>query len=307
MNTTFTRVIWLLKREFLEARLAIFVVPMIIAVLALLMFGFWLFAAVGHSVSLEIDDRVDMLADLTDSGVRHRVAVALGGLLFGFNWVLFGYMAFATGLYCINALYEDRVDRSILFWHSLPVSDGETVLSKTLMAILVIPAIALAVSVCVTVGAVMLFAIRVPNPGESIALFVEGSAKIYSAVPLQLSGAIFSVAWLLFMGSLSRSRPMLWAIFIPFLIYLPFQVTAQMFRMEGLSESVQFVGSLLAFGLFPGAFTLFPGVSQAFEQDGISAALSLLLHSPLYWGGFVTSIALLVGATHVRSRAIEVL
>ena len=39
--------------------------------------------------------------------------------------------AFVVGVfYCLDALYGERRERSILFWKSLPVSDLTTVLSK---------------------------------------------------------------------------------------------------------------------------------------------------------------------------------
>lgn len=41
--------------------------------------------------------------------------------------------------YLLSALYEERKDRSILFWKSLPVSDFQVVLSKALMGLMVIP------------------------------------------------------------------------------------------------------------------------------------------------------------------------
>src|SRR5207248_11709265 len=49
--------------------------------------------------------------------------------------------------YCVDALYGERRDRSILFWKSLPVSDLATVLSKTITPIMIIPLITFAVTV----------------------------------------------------------------------------------------------------------------------------------------------------------------
>ena len=41
--------------------------------------------------------------------------------------------------YLLSSLYDERKDRSILFWKSLPVSDTATVLSKLLVALVVVP------------------------------------------------------------------------------------------------------------------------------------------------------------------------
>ena len=53
---------------------------------------------------------------------------------------------FVTGLivaviYCMDALYAERRDRSVLFWKSLPVSDATAVAAKMLVPLLVIPAV----------------------------------------------------------------------------------------------------------------------------------------------------------------------
>src|SRR5208283_3600079 len=49
--------------------------------------------------------------------------------------------------YCLDALYGERRDRSILFWKSLPVSDLTTVLSKASIPIVVLPLATFAITV----------------------------------------------------------------------------------------------------------------------------------------------------------------
>ncbi len=44
-----------------------------------------------------------------------------------------------VGFYLLDCLYAERKDRSILFWKSLPLSDGLTVGSKLLVATVVVP------------------------------------------------------------------------------------------------------------------------------------------------------------------------
>lgn len=48
-------------------------------------------------------------------------------------------MAIVLNFYLLDCLYAERKDRSILFWKSLPVSDGLTVTSKLVTALLVVP------------------------------------------------------------------------------------------------------------------------------------------------------------------------
>src|SRR4029078_11670478 len=48
--------------------------------------------------------------------------------------------AFIVGFfYCLDALYGERRDRSILFWKSLPVSDVTPVLSKMFVTLFILP------------------------------------------------------------------------------------------------------------------------------------------------------------------------
>ncbi|MFI5087457.1 MAG: ABC transporter permease, partial [Terriglobales bacterium] len=49
--------------------------------------------------------------------------------------------------YCLDALYGERRDRSILFWKSLPVSDLTTVLSKAITPVVILPLITFAIAV----------------------------------------------------------------------------------------------------------------------------------------------------------------
>jgi ABC-2 type transport system permease protein len=56
-----------------------------------------------------------------------------------FAWVLYGLTSVVIFFYLADCLYAERKDRSILFWKSLPVSDSATVLTKALVALLIVP------------------------------------------------------------------------------------------------------------------------------------------------------------------------
>jgi ABC-2 type transport system permease protein len=66
--------------------------------------------------------------------------VALSTLVQWGLWIpLCVVMGFCLGYYLLDCLFAERKDRSILFWKSLPVSDGLTVGSKVLVAIVIVP------------------------------------------------------------------------------------------------------------------------------------------------------------------------
>jgi ABC-2 type transport system permease protein len=68
-----------------------------------------------------------------------------------------GLMAVVTFFYLSDSLYADRKDRSILFWKSLPISDAMTVLSKMLVALIVVPLVVYVLSFVTNVLAMLLF------------------------------------------------------------------------------------------------------------------------------------------------------
>src|SRR5258708_14857097 len=83
--------------------------------------------------------------------------------------------AFIVGFfYCLDALYGERRDRSILFWKSLPVSDVTTLLSKAIIPLVILPVVIFGVAV-VTQFCMLLIrsAVLVPRglPGTTWANF----------------------------------------------------------------------------------------------------------------------------------------
>src|SRR5437667_8164505 len=86
--------------------------------------------------------------------------------------------AFIVGLfYCLDALYGERRDRSILFWKSLPVSDTTTVLSKMSIPVVVVPLVTFAITVAAHIAMLLL---------SSAILLARGTsaAALGNAVPL---------------------------------------------------------------------------------------------------------------------------
>jgi ABC-2 type transport system permease protein len=125
----------------------------------------------------------------------------------------------AVGLfYCLDALYAERRDRSILFWKSLPVSDATTVMSKAAVAFAVLPLITLAITI--VVHTVMLLS-------SSLILVIRGAdvGALWRAVlPLSLWGRLLYhmlsihvlwyapiFAWLLLASAWARRAPVVWA------------------------------------------------------------------------------------------------
>ena len=70
--------------------------------------------------------------------------------------------------YCLDALYGERRDRSILFWKSLPVSDLTTVLSKASIPLVVLPLLTFAITVVTQLLMLLLSAAVLAGSGLSV-------------------------------------------------------------------------------------------------------------------------------------------
>ncbi len=108
----------LIKREFWESKL-LWMAPLAAALLI-----------IGSSIFGSFRITGDM-----PTGARDLA----GGTLIGIMVFLGVVGCITVFTYLSDCLYSERKDRSILFWKSLPVSDGQTVLSKLAVGMLVLP------------------------------------------------------------------------------------------------------------------------------------------------------------------------
>ncbi len=137
--------------------------------------------------------------------------------------------------YCLGALHNERRDRSILFWKSLPVSDLVTVLSKASLPLAVIPLVAFAVAVMTQLLTFAIMFAAVALLGTSAHVMWGGMplgqatiGTVWAATPVvyltfgMLYGLVATTlwyapvyAWLLLVGGWARRMTFLWAIAPP--------------------------------------------------------------------------------------------
>src|SRR5260370_619647 len=133
---------------------------------------------------------------------------------------------FIVGIfYCLDALYGERRDRSILFWKSLPVSDLTTVLSKAIVPLMVIPPLAFAFALVTQTGMLLIVAVALPAHGISIAPLWDGLVwgqmvlvMLYKIVVHVLWYAPL-YGWLLLVSAWCQRGPILWAVLPPAVCY----------------------------------------------------------------------------------------
>ena len=128
--------------------------------------------------------------------------------------------------YLLAALYADRRDRSILFWKSMPVSDGQEVLAKYAVAMLAAPLLFIAASMvaqlsCMLLAMLLLWRMDIdPFIGliDKLDLFALFAGQLGNWLLMTLWLAP-TYAWLLLASAAARRSPFMWAL-APVLILL---------------------------------------------------------------------------------------
>jgi ABC-2 type transport system permease protein len=85
----------------------------------------------------------------------------LNALLSVIHALLVLILLITSANYLLGSLYDDRKDRSILFWRSMPVSEWEIVLSKFVVAMALAPLVYVAISLLLQLTYVLLMMLLV--------------------------------------------------------------------------------------------------------------------------------------------------
>lgn len=207
----------LVRRELWEHR-SIFVTPAAVALVMSLLVLTAYVAAAGFGEVVDIG-----IITAQNVGETERRA-ALMAFLLG-NTVVFMIAAgILTIFYCLDSLYTERKNKSILFWRSLPITDAETVVSKILTATVAIPLITFAAVVVTHLINLILSSIFVSIEGGSPGHLIWGAVPLFDvwfsmliiliATPIWLSPFI---GWFLFVSAWTKRSPLLTA-FLPILV-----------------------------------------------------------------------------------------
>ena len=121
--------------------------------------------------------------------------------------------------YLLNSLFDERKDRSILFWKSLPVSDGATVASKLLVGAVIVPLLFYAVAVVTEILFAEIWNLRVSWGLASGAAFAWDPIAWFKLQGFMLFSVVAAILWyapvagyLVFISAWARRQPFLWSI-----------------------------------------------------------------------------------------------
>ncbi len=304
---------WLLKREFWEHRGGFLWAPVITGAIVVVLYA--LLAIIGsvagrkHGGGFNLDESPQKI---------HEVVGAFGdGVMLAGVILACVVLAFVVFFYSLGSLYDDRRDRSVLFWKSLPLSDTQTVLSKAAWALLLAPLIAVVVGLLIGVAMWLVTALTMTVNGLSAggAVFTHSHplriiGGVIAALPVYIAWALPTVGWLMFCSAWSRTKPFLWAVLIPILACV---IISMMNILPGLNLNLGAVWYVVVFrGLLsvaPGAWYGRIGTSSGNGEintpEELANAIDLrdswhAFATVDLWIGVVVGVALIAGAVYMR-------
>ncbi len=301
----------LLMREVVEHRRSVlYAAPIMATVLFVLMLagGIWngIFQVNSQNFSAQALSAVIAKGGAPALALFHQAWMFLIFMLFH---AAAGFVMFA---YALSCLFDERKDRSTLFWRSLPVRDWETVAAKALMLLIVIPLIYLATLMLLQIMLVLLLTVLCWARG------LNASELIFSVIPFakvqlwQLASQMLTslwvlpvFAWCLFCSGYAKQRPFLFATLIPGALMAMLAVL-DVNNLIGTFKGTGPAGMLRSqiFDRALTAITPILGVNPKFDtplRGGLEFGLLLdrLLSVPMLLG-LIVGLALLAATAYVR-------
>lgn len=199
---------WSVRRELWENRW-IYLAPLVAAAVLLL----------GFLITL-IHFPAKMRAISTLDPVHYREAIVMHYDIVAGLMMLIAILV--DVFYCVDALYGERRDRSILFWKSLPVSDLTTVLAKASIPFVIVPLLTTAIAVVAQFIMLVLSSAVLLGSGMSVAPYWASLAVprmwwllLYHIVTAHTLWPAPIYCWFLLVSGSARRAPLLWAVVPP--------------------------------------------------------------------------------------------
>jgi ABC-2 type transport system permease protein len=258
---------WSVRRELWENR-SIYLAPLIVAVMIVL---------------------ASLIATLTGRHSRpdqlpRNYEFAAGALM--------GTAFLVAIFYCLDALYGERRDRSVLFWKSMPVSDWTAVLSKMAVPLVVLPVVTFAITIATQ-------SIMLLTTSAYFSMTGQSAAALWKMPWLQMTSGLLHhlitihslyyapiFGWLLLVSAWAKRLPILWAFLPPAAIGIIEKI------VFNTSHFATMLGSRLSGGMSgdpaKGMMMLWPSHPLEF------------LTQPGLWIGFGVAAACVAGAVRLR-------
>ena len=275
---------WSVRRELWENRF-IYIAPL--AAAAVFLVGF-LISVIGLPGKVRGLSTLDLM--------HYREVIATPYDIMSGSMMLIGLLV--SVFYCLDALYGERRDRSILFWKSLPVSDLTTVLAKASIPFVVVPLVTFAIGVATHFLMLLLSSAILLGGGmsaaalwKSISFFRMSLLLLYHLFTAHTLWPAPIYCWMLLVSAWARRAPFLWAV-------LPLVAIA---GLEEIAFHTSHFAAMLGERFIGSASTTSstgPGIFPTNPMTHITPVEYLA--SPGLWIGLLVSVAFLAAAVRLR-------
>ena len=266
---------WSIRRELMEYR-SIYLAPASIAAVIVLGFGFVLASlpqTVRSAMALDPEKQHDAISQPFE---------VVAGLIMAAAFIVSFY-------YALDTLYGERRDRSILFWKSLPVSDLTAVLAKAFVLLLVLPTIAVAITLVTETIVLSLSMAVLAAHGLSVAAFWAQlepirmmNGLLYHIVTVHILWYAPLYCWLMLVSAWSKRAPLLWALLPPFAIVVFEKVAFHTSHFQNFLQD------------------RFSGGSGAMIDPEMRMPIVHFMITPGLWFGLLFAAAFLLAAARLR-------
>jgi ABC-2 type transport system permease protein len=319
---------WLLRREFWEHKGGFVWAPVIAALIMVVLVGGVLGYGIasgkmhGDSISIQVDGEEvynTTIAKAVTGEKRAQMASLAANNYIAVGAPIFIVLPIVAFFYCLAALYDDRRDRSILFWKSLPISDADTVLSKLVTVLVVAPLITIGVATAAALAILLFAGIATSYHGVSLFGPVLTDENFYLAplylvgmLPVYILWALPTAGWLLLVSSWAKSKVFLWAVGVPLIAAVLLKWLEYLLALTytgpalNIGHAVQRVLEAILLGLIPGTWFMNAGgelpmpTHSGFDMLTMLAYSWSTLSSPALWAGALAGVAMILGAIRLR-------
>lgn len=307
---------WLVKREFWEHRGGFLRAPLITGCVFLLLNLMGIITGevlrVRHGIAWSPSNNLNLFNRALAEGDMAKIGAGLDLMTFSTTGLTSIVMGFVVFFYCLGSLYDDRNDRSILFWKSLPISDTATVLSKLIAAAVLAPFIAVICGVVTGLLMLLMYAVTLSLHGVDVwhllalAHPFRVTGALIGSIPLYFLWSLPAMGWLLLCSAWARSKPIRWAVALPVVV----GVVLGWFHLMGNADISgwyweHIVGRFLL-SVFPGGWlgysnldNLGGGMGHAMDFIYLDNAYRALA-APSIWINAAIGAAMIAGAIWLR-------
>ncbi|MCH9690852.1 MAG: hypothetical protein K0U59_02125 [Gammaproteobacteria bacterium] len=203
--------------------------------------------------------------------------------------IFLGILALTGSNYLANSFYQDRRDRTVLFWKSMPVSEREEIFAKLVTICLLAPAIYVAISIVTQITYILLATLLIWRiDGNATHLVLDNihfSALFGGQIISWFLQALWLMpifAWLLLCSTIARRSPMMLAFAVPLALYI---IELVFFDSNWIGQTL---GNYLQY--------LSININSAEDLETLTSIWPPIDFTDLFWG--LALAALLLVATH---------